>query len=161
MEAESSDSGGNSNRTRSRSGSIKGAQESNTKTDEGYKATVIVEGEEANGKQQENLETSATGRVKLAIFWMYIRSMSLGLFLGGVLFLFLTQIAWLGSNIWLADWSNDASKFVNATNISPNQTSLEPVKSVGLRLGVYASIGTCQGKLSLKPFPIVLNCLFH
>lgn len=76
--------------------------------------------------------------------------MGLCLFLGGVLFLLVTQVAWLGNNIWLADWSNDASKFVNNTNTSSNETAVEPVMSVGLRLGVYAAIGMCQGKVLLK-----------
>ncbi|VDK42673.1 unnamed protein product [Taenia asiatica] len=68
-----------------------------------------------------------TSVVKFTVFWMYIRSMGLCLFLGGVLFLLFTQVAWLGNNIWLADWSNDASNF-----------------SVRLRLGVYAVIGMFQ-----------------
>ncbi|CUT98873.1 multidrug resistance associated protein 1 [Echinococcus multilocularis] len=128
----------------SRSSPIKEAQESNRKASRAYKSATIAKGEKTDGEPKGNLETSAIGRVKLVVFWMYIRNMGLGLFLGGVLFLFFTQIAWLGNNIWLADWSNDASKFVNNTGVSSNQTTVQPMKSVGLRLGVYAVIGMCQ-----------------
>ncbi|KAL5968006.1 Canalicular multispecific organic anion transporter 2 [Taenia solium] len=149
MEAESLDSEGDDDAepfssAHSRSSSIKEGRECNRRTSKGYKSAAMAEGERADDGQEENLETSATGRVKFTVFWMYIRSMGLCLFLGGVLFLLFTQVVWLGNNIWLADWSNDVSNFVNNTNNSSNQTTVEPVKGVGLRLGVYAVIGMCQ-----------------
>uniref|UniRef100_A0A5K3EWX4 ABC-type glutathione-S-conjugate transporter n=1 Tax=Mesocestoides corti TaxID=53468 RepID=A0A5K3EWX4_MESCO len=139
---------------RLRSSSVKEAKRSDAKVDVSYK---LVEGgqDQSGNKPKKTLEeTSATGRVKFSVFWIYIRSIGLGIFLAGVFFLLLNQLAWLGSNIWLAEWSGDSARnknltdSANATGTMDSQTYRDLVARMNslrdLRLGIYGLIGLAQ-----------------
>ncbi|XP_062269788.1 ATP-binding cassette sub-family C member 3 isoform X2 [Platichthys flesus] len=81
-------------------------------------------------------ETSATGRVKTKVYLEYAKAVGplLSVF---ICFLYGCQSASaIGANIWLSQWTNDASK---------NQTKENAV----MRVGVYAALGTAQGVLVL------------
>ncbi|XP_062841096.1 multidrug resistance-associated protein 1 [Trichomycterus rosablanca] len=73
-----------------------------------------------------------TGRVKLAVFWEYMKA--IGVFLSVIsIFLFLVHhVASLGSNYWLSLWTDDP--VVNGT---------QPTRD--MRLGVYGALGLSQG----------------
>uniref|UniRef100_A0A8C4I473 ATP-binding cassette, sub-family C (CFTR/MRP), member 3 n=1 Tax=Dicentrarchus labrax TaxID=13489 RepID=A0A8C4I473_DICLA len=79
-------------------------------------------------------ETAETGRVKAKVYLEY--AMAVGPLLSVfICFLYGCQsAASIGANIWLSEWTNDASK---------NQTQ----ENVPMRVGVYAALGIAQGIL--------------
>ncbi|XP_069563543.1 ATP-binding cassette sub-family C member 3 isoform X1 [Brachyistius frenatus] len=85
-------------------------------------------------------ETTETGRVKTKVYLEYARAVGplLSVF---ICFLYGCQsAAAIGANIWLSQWTNDAST---------NQTK----ENVNMRVGVYAALGITQGVL------LLVNCL--
>ncbi|XP_070847153.1 ATP-binding cassette sub-family C member 3 isoform X2 [Chaetodon trifascialis] len=79
-------------------------------------------------------ETTETGRVKMKVYVEYAKAVGplLSVF---ICFLYACQsAAAIGANIWLSQWTNDASK---------NQTQ----ENVHMRVGVYAALGIAQGIL--------------
>uniref|UniRef100_A0A8C4ZAE5 ABC-type glutathione-S-conjugate transporter n=1 Tax=Gadus morhua TaxID=8049 RepID=A0A8C4ZAE5_GADMO len=79
-------------------------------------------------------ETSETGRVKMKVFMDYAKAVGLVLSVIICLLYGCQNAAAIGANVWLSDWTKDASA---------NQTRDE----VNMRLGVYASLGIAQGLL--------------
>uniref|UniRef100_A0A4W6BM49 ATP-binding cassette, sub-family C (CFTR/MRP), member 3 n=1 Tax=Lates calcarifer TaxID=8187 RepID=A0A4W6BM49_LATCA len=78
-------------------------------------------------------ETAETGRVKMQVYLEYAKAVGPLL---SVLICFLygcQSAAAIGANIWLSQWTNDASR---------NQTK----ENVHMRVGVYAALGIAQGK---------------
>lgn len=77
-------------------------------------------------------DKASTGRVKLAVFWAYLKA--IGVFLSCIsLLLFLTHhLVSLFSNYWLSVWTDDP--VVNGT---------QPYRL--MRLGVYGGLGLTQG----------------
>ncbi|XP_069374124.1 ATP-binding cassette sub-family C member 3 isoform X3 [Paralichthys olivaceus] len=85
-------------------------------------------------------ETAETGRVKTKVYLEYAKAVGplLSVF---ICFLYGCQsAAAIGANIWLSQWTNDAST---------NQTK----ENVHMRVGVYAALGIAQGVL------LLVNCL--
>ncbi|XP_031698824.1 canalicular multispecific organic anion transporter 2 isoform X1 [Anarrhichthys ocellatus] len=85
-------------------------------------------------------ETTETGRVKSKVYLEYAKAVG---FLLSVFICFLygcQSAAAIGANVWLSQWTNDASR---------NQTK----ENVHMRVGVYAALGIAQGALLLA------NCL--
>ncbi|XP_069809503.1 ATP-binding cassette sub-family C member 3 isoform X2 [Dendropsophus ebraccatus] len=79
-------------------------------------------------------ETTETGRVKLAVFWQYMKAVGLAVSLF-ICFLYCCQNASaIGANVWLSDWTNEP--VVNGTQQNTQQ-----------RVGVYAALGLLQGLL--------------
>ncbi|XP_040885254.1 ATP-binding cassette sub-family C member 3 isoform X2 [Toxotes jaculatrix] len=79
-------------------------------------------------------ETAETGRVKTKVYLEYAKAVGPLL---SVLICFLygcQSAAAIGANIWLSQWTNDASR---------NQTK----ENVDMRVGVYAALGIAQGIL--------------
>ncbi|XP_046722465.1 multidrug resistance-associated protein 1 [Silurus meridionalis] len=77
-------------------------------------------------------DKAKTGRVKLAVFWEYMKAIGVCLSIFSI-FLFLTHhVASLGSNYWLSLWTDDP--VINGTQPSRD-----------LRLGVYGALGLSQG----------------
>uniref|UniRef100_A0A3B5AM29 ATP binding cassette subfamily C member 3 n=1 Tax=Stegastes partitus TaxID=144197 RepID=A0A3B5AM29_9TELE len=79
-------------------------------------------------------ETAETGRVKAKVYLEYAKAVGplLSVF---ICFLYGCQsAAAIGANIWLSQWTNDASR---------NQTK----ENVHMRVGVYAALGIAQGIL--------------
>ncbi|WAQ96712.1 MRP3-like protein [Mya arenaria] len=74
-------------------------------------------------------------KVKMGVFLAYIKSVGIFLSFLTVLFYILYNAANLYSNVWLSEWSNDATK-LNGTS-DPDQQRL--------RLGVYGALGFIQG----------------
>ncbi|XP_068007071.1 ATP-binding cassette sub-family C member 3 isoform X2 [Melanerpes formicivorus] len=81
-------------------------------------------------------ETTETGRVKLSVFWQYMKAVSPVLSLL-ICFLYCCQnAASIGANVWLSDWTNEP--VVNGTQ-----------HNTATRVGVYAALGLLQGLLVL------------
>ncbi|XP_012669991.1 ATP-binding cassette sub-family C member 3 isoform X2 [Clupea harengus] len=79
-------------------------------------------------------ETSETGRVKMKVYWVYVKAVGplLSLF---ICFLYACQSgSAIGANIWLTKWTNDAKLNRTETNVD-------------MRVGVYAALGITQGVL--------------
>ena len=76
-------------------------------------------------------------QVKLGVFMAYLKSIGVVLSFFTVLFYILYNASSVYSNIWLSEWSNDASM---------NFTAEERNSKRNLRLGVYGILGFVQGK---------------
>ncbi|XP_011616814.2 canalicular multispecific organic anion transporter 2 isoform X2 [Takifugu rubripes] len=93
--------------------------------------------QEKKPQQTEKLiqaETTETGRVKTKVYLEYVKAVGplLSVF---ICFLYGCQsAAAIGANIWLSQWTNDAST---------NQTQ----ENINMRVGVYAALGLAQGIL--------------
>ncbi|XP_053936985.1 multidrug resistance-associated protein 1 isoform X3 [Cuculus canorus] len=87
---------------------------------------------EKNSWKLTEADTAKTGRVKVTVYWDYMKA--LGLFISSFsVFLFMcNHIAALASNYWLSLWTDDP--VVNGTQQYTN-----------VRLGVYGALGTSQG----------------
>ncbi|XP_040924346.1 ATP-binding cassette sub-family C member 3 isoform X5 [Betta splendens] len=85
-------------------------------------------------------ETAETGRVKTKVYLEYVKAV--GPLLSAVICLLYgcQSAAAIGANVWLSEWTNDASR---------NQTQ----QNVHMRVGVYAALGIAQGLL------LLVNCL--
>ncbi|XP_063816842.1 ATP-binding cassette sub-family C member 3 isoform X2 [Pseudophryne corroboree] len=79
-------------------------------------------------------ETTETGRVKMTVFWQYMKAVGIAVSLF-ICFLYCCQNASaIGANVWLSDWTNEA--IINGTQQNTDK-----------RLGVYAALGLLQGVL--------------
>uniref|UniRef100_UPI0037E7E5A5 ATP-binding cassette sub-family C member 3 n=1 Tax=Semicossyphus pulcher TaxID=241346 RepID=UPI0037E7E5A5 len=86
------------------------------------------------GEKLIQAETTETGRVKTKVYLEYAKAVGplLSVF---ICFLYCCQsAAAIGANVWLSQWTNDASR---------NQTQ----QNVNMRVGVYAALGIAQGIL--------------
>ncbi|VUZ42505.1 unnamed protein product, partial [Hymenolepis diminuta] len=106
--------------------------------------TSKEKGEPQERQKRSTEETSAIGRVKFALFWLYIRHVGICSFIMGVILLLLSQISWLGNNLWLADWSKE---YVNSS--ASNYITPQPKMGIGLRLGIYSIISVSQFMFTL------------
>ncbi|XP_016385003.1 multidrug resistance-associated protein 1-like isoform X2 [Sinocyclocheilus rhinocerous] len=73
-----------------------------------------------------------TGRVKLSVFWEYMKAIGLPLSIFSIFLFFCHHLSSLGSNYWLSLWTDDP--VIN--NTQPNRE---------MRLGVYGALGLTQG----------------
>ncbi|MCJ8739023.1 hypothetical protein PDJAM_G00042390 [Pangasius djambal] len=86
----------------------------------------------ADAAKLTEADKAKTGRVKLAVFWEYMKAIGVCLSIFSI-FLFLAHhVASLGSNYWLSLWTDDP--VINGTQ--PNRD---------MRLGVYGALGFTQG----------------
>ncbi|KAM9779656.1 multidrug resistance-associated protein 1-like [Neosynchiropus ocellatus] len=77
-------------------------------------------------------DKASTGRVKLAVFWSYMKAIGVPLSVVSLLLFFLHNLLSLFANYWLSRWTDDP--VVNGT---------QPYRMV--RLGVYGALGILQG----------------
>jgi len=81
----------------------------------------------------------------MGVFAAYVKSVGVLLSIATVLFFILNNVANLYSNIWLSEWSNDASEY----NRTVNGTIIMDEGKRNLRLGVYGLLGLAQGEFRL------------
>ncbi|XP_035982687.1 canalicular multispecific organic anion transporter 1 [Fundulus heteroclitus] len=88
------------------------------------------------GQRLIEKETMETGQVKFSVCIQYVRAMGWGYaFLA--LFVYLMQnVAFIGQNLWLSDWTNDAVEYYNQTYPSWKRDT---------RVGVFGALGMAQG----------------
>ncbi|XP_034564588.1 canalicular multispecific organic anion transporter 2 isoform X1 [Notolabrus celidotus] len=104
------------------------------------KQCELQEKKKNEGEKLIQAETSETGRVKSKVYLEYAKAVGplLSVF---ICFLYCCQsAAAIGANVWLSEWTNDASR---------NKTQ----ENVHMRVGVYAALGIAQGAL------LLVNCL--
>ncbi|XP_061766165.1 canalicular multispecific organic anion transporter 1 [Nerophis ophidion] len=88
------------------------------------------------GQRLIEKETMETGQVKFSVYLQYLRAMGWG-YTAMVFLLYLIQnIAFIGQNVWLSDWTNDAVEYYNKTY---------PTSKRDTRVGVFGALGLVQG----------------
>lgn len=70
------------------------------------------------------------------MYLQYLRAMGWGYSSMVFLLYFIQNIAFIGQNLWLSDWTNDAAKYYNTTY--PNNIR-------DARVGVFGALGVAQG----------------
>ncbi|KAJ4949341.1 hypothetical protein JOQ06_020856 [Pogonophryne albipinna] len=100
----------------------------------------IKEPEVANksnkGQRLIEKETMETGQVKFSVFLQYLRAMGWGYTVIVFLVYLLQNIAFIGQNLWLSDWTNDAVDYYNMTYPSWKRDT---------RVVVFGVLGVAQG----------------
>lgn len=75
-------------------------------------------------------------QVKFSVYIQYMRAIGWGYAAMVFLFYFTQNIAFIGQNLWLSDWTNDAVEYYNITY--PNWKR-------DTRVGVFGALGVAQG----------------
>ncbi|XP_063262505.1 ATP-binding cassette sub-family C member 2 [Prinia subflava] len=94
--------------------------------------------EPPNLKGQRLIEKEAveTGRVKFSMYLRYLRAVGL-CFSFWIATGYVGQyVAYVGSNLWLSDWTDDSKRYQNQTY---------PTELRDLRIGVFGALGIAQG----------------
>uniref|UniRef100_A0A8C1JAS4 Multidrug resistance-associated protein 1 n=1 Tax=Cyprinus carpio TaxID=7962 RepID=A0A8C1JAS4_CYPCA len=86
----------------------------------------------ADAARLTEADKANTGRVKLSVFWEYMKAIGLPLSIFSIFLFFCHHLSSLGSNYWLSLWTDDP--VIN--NTQPNRE---------MRLGVYGALGISQG----------------
>lgn len=76
------------------------------------------------------------------MYLQYLRSMGWCYVSLSFVFYFIQNVAVIGQNLWLSEWTNDAEKYFNETY--PNHIR-------DMRIGVFGGLGLAQG-MSRKRF---------
>ena len=71
----------------------------------------------------------------MSVFLAYMRSVGVPIAIAIILLYLLNNVAAVGANLWLSDWSDDIEKNVTMTSARRD-----------MRLGVYGALGLAQGK---------------
>ncbi|XP_077439067.1 ATP-binding cassette sub-family C member 2 [Vanacampus margaritifer] len=120
---------GNSIRRSQRNSSFRAARNGSTRKSDNA--------EEINkGQRLIEKETMETGQVKFSVYLQYLRSMGWGYTAAVFLMYFIQNIAFIGQNIWLSDWTNDAVEYYNMTY---------PAEKRDSRVGIFGALGVAQG----------------
>jgi hypothetical protein len=79
------------------------------------------------------VEKAETGKVKMRVYAIYISSIGYWLSTCFILVYIVSSACGVGSNLWLADWSDQTAKNPAGVNL-------------GEKLGVYTALGMSQGR---------------
>ncbi|TKS85591.1 Canalicular multispecific organic anion transporter 1 ATP-binding cassette sub-family C member 2 [Collichthys lucidus] len=93
-------------------------------------------GELKKGQKLIEKETMETGQVKFSVYLQYLRAMGWGYSVLVFVVYFIQNIAFIGQNLWLSDWTNDAVDYFNKTY---------PAWKRDTRVGVFGALGVAQG----------------
>uniref|UniRef100_UPI0037E8D390 ATP-binding cassette sub-family C member 2 n=1 Tax=Semicossyphus pulcher TaxID=241346 RepID=UPI0037E8D390 len=88
------------------------------------------------GQKLIEKETMETGQVKFSVYLQYMRAMGWGYAIMVFVVYFIQNIAFIGQNLWLSDWTNDAVVYFNKTYPSWKRDT---------RVGVFGALGVAQG----------------
>ncbi|XP_074152159.1 ATP-binding cassette sub-family C member 2 [Sminthopsis crassicaudata] len=95
------------------------------------------ENEEAvKGQKLIEKETIETGQVKFSVFLKYLNAMGWWFITFILLAYMANSVAFMGSNFWLSEWTNDSKDYMNKTY---------PTSQRDLRIGIYGVLGFAQG----------------
>ncbi|KYO19509.1 hypothetical protein Y1Q_0020453 [Alligator mississippiensis] len=81
-----------------------------------------------------------SGKVKLSVYMQYLRAIGWGFSTCVFLSYVVQYAAFMGSNLWLSDWTNDALRYQNQTY---------PAAQRDLRIGVFGALGMAQAAFLL------------
>uniref|UniRef100_A0A3P9Q7M5 ABC-type glutathione-S-conjugate transporter n=1 Tax=Poecilia reticulata TaxID=8081 RepID=A0A3P9Q7M5_POERE len=88
------------------------------------------------GQRLIEKETMETGQVKFSVWLQYVQAMGWGYAFWALFIYVMQNVAFIGQNLWLSDWTNDAVEYYNQT-YSP--------KKRDTRVGVFGALGMAQG----------------
>ncbi|XP_078079204.1 ATP-binding cassette sub-family C member 2 [Mustelus asterias] len=91
--------------------------------------------ERVKGQRLIEKETVETGKVKYSVYWKYLRAIGWLYSLLIILQYIAQNVATIGQNLWLSDWTNDASYYVNTTYPSSERDK---------RIGIFGALGVAQ-----------------
>uniref|UniRef100_A0A7N6B5W4 Copper homeostasis protein cutC homolog n=1 Tax=Anabas testudineus TaxID=64144 RepID=A0A7N6B5W4_ANATE len=74
--------------------------------------------------------------VKFSVYLQYLRAMGWSYTIMVFVVYFIQNIAFIGQNLWLSDWTNDAVEYFNKTY---------PAQKRDTRVGVFGALGVAQG----------------
>ncbi|XP_054885537.1 canalicular multispecific organic anion transporter 1 [Poeciliopsis prolifica] len=94
--------------------------------------------ETKKGQRLIEKETMETGQVKFSVYLQYLRAMGWGYTFWIIFIYFIQNVAFIGQNLWLSDWTNDAVDYYNITY---------PTQKRDTRVGVFGALGLAQGIL--------------
>lgn len=77
-------------------------------------------------------------QVKFSVYLQYLRAMGWGYTIMVSVIYFIQNIAFIGQNLWLSDWTNDAVEYYNKTY---------PAWKRDTRVGVFGALGVAQGNM--------------
>lgn len=93
------------------------------------------------GRHNQSCVLSATSlsniQVKFSVYLQYMRAIGWGYTTMSLLFYCIQNVAVIGQNMWLSDWTNDAVDYNNMTY---------PAWKRDTRIGVFGALGVVQGK---------------
>uniref|UniRef100_A0A8U7N2J6 ABC-type glutathione-S-conjugate transporter n=1 Tax=Corvus moneduloides TaxID=1196302 RepID=A0A8U7N2J6_CORMO len=101
------------------------------------------------GQQLIEKEAVETGRVKFSMYLRYLRAVGLCFSFWIVMGYVGQYVAYVGSNLWLSAWTDDAQHYVNQTY---------PTQQRDLRIGVFGALGVSQGEGGRTAVPTRLIC---
>ncbi|XP_075279640.1 ATP-binding cassette sub-family C member 2 [Opisthocomus hoazin] len=87
------------------------------------------------GQQLIEKEAVETGRVKFSMYLRYLRAVGLWYSLWIAMGYVGQYVAFVGTNMWLSAWTDDAQRYLNQTY---------PVEQRNLRIGVFGALGVSQ-----------------
>ncbi|XP_006630977.3 ATP-binding cassette sub-family C member 2 [Lepisosteus oculatus] len=88
------------------------------------------------GQRLIEKEAMETGQVKFSVYLQYLRAMGWGFSSLALLAYFLQNVAFIGQNLWLSDWTTDSVNYINETY---------PAHVRDMRVGVFGALGVAQG----------------
>ncbi|XP_028651533.1 canalicular multispecific organic anion transporter 1 [Erpetoichthys calabaricus] len=88
------------------------------------------------GQRLIEKEAMETGRVKLSVYLKYLQAIGWGYSILVCLAYLIQNVAFIGQNLWLSDWTGDSLKYYNETY---------PASQRDMRLGVFGALGIIQG----------------
>ncbi|KAM6263588.1 ATP-binding cassette sub-family C member 2 isoform 2-T2 [Spheniscus humboldti] len=87
------------------------------------------------GQQLIEKEAVETGKVKFSMYLRYLRALGLWYSFWVAMGYVGQYIAFVGTNLWLSAWTDDAQRYLNQTY---------PVEQRDLRIGVFGALGVSQ-----------------
>ncbi|KAK6487243.1 canalicular multispecific organic anion transporter 1 [Huso huso] len=100
--------------------------------------SVVSAQKDQKGQRLIEKENVETGQVKLSVYKKYMHALGWGYSSVIVLAYLLQNVAFIGQNLWLSAWTNDAVAYMNETY---------PASLRDMRVGVFGVLGMTQGVL--------------
>ncbi|KAK7930845.1 hypothetical protein WMY93_007240 [Mugilogobius chulae] len=88
------------------------------------------------GQRLIEKEAMESGQVKMSVFLQYMRAMGWGYTFLVIVIYFIQNVAFIGQNLWLSDWTSDSIEYANTTYPSWKRDT---------RIGVFGALGVAQG----------------
>ncbi|CAL8283935.1 unnamed protein product [Arctogadus glacialis] len=88
------------------------------------------------GQRLIEKETMETGKVKFSMYLQYLRAVGWGYTTMMFLMYLVQNVAFIGQNLWLSDWTTDSVEYFNMTY---------PASKRDTRVGVFGALGVMQG----------------
>ncbi|XP_029962097.1 LOW QUALITY PROTEIN: canalicular multispecific organic anion transporter 1-like [Salarias fasciatus] len=100
------------------------------------------------GQKLKEKEAMETGWVKLSVFLQYLRAVGWEYTAVAALVYFIGNVAFVGQNLWLSEWTKDAVVYANKTY---------HFIARDLRVGVFGALGVAQGLFVFLGAVILVN----